>query len=165
MVITILASNWILASLPIKEGGLGAQDPSVIQPFAAMASFLKAASSAQDLSLSISSIPRDLIAIIPVMARFAPTLTSYLRAAFGGDVNLDRALSHPLAEQWVLQESWMSEVHSTTIKAWSGEAADRPSRLRELFSAPHAGSWLTLKPDHEANRPFLSSNEWQRLLK
>ena len=75
--------HWDMACLPVRNGGLGIQDPTTIHPFAAVSSFIQAVSSKETTGMSFRRFPEDLEANMSCLTILAPVLADQLHVAMG----------------------------------------------------------------------------------
>ena len=135
--------QWSTASLPIRHGGFGIQDPTRIHAAAAIAAFLSAARGATGFGFSQRLY--DLDPAVHWLLKEAPGLASRLAPLWFAD-NLACITSDASFDQWEQQRSWTEELADAALVRMDNEASSRLVSLRSLQSGPHSGSWITALP-------------------
>ena len=121
--------QWIQASLPVKDGGLGIRRVSSLAPSAFMAS------AASTLAL------QDLI-----LARCGPCPDSSVRSV-GSFWSGTHNIPHPTDTAAAKQAAWDAPCIEADKSALRDHAMDSHHRARLLaVTAPHAGDWLHALP-------------------
>ena len=154
--------QWLLATFPIRFGGLGVQDPVRIHAQAAMASFILAAGGASGVALS-RRLP-DLDQALNLLLVQAPSLASALGPLWRLD-QMQPIISDQRFEQWATQRVWSEEADLVAVARFDHEASSRLACLPGLQAGPHAGGWVTAVPGGHSGSPTFSAAEWQALLR
>ena len=159
-------AQWELACFPIRMGGLGVTDPVLVQPFAALSSFMSALAGASDTGISLYCVSGDLFREASVIMASSPgpggPLLGQLSSS-GTDVM--PILRSSFLKDWASQAAWTSEAYTGLVRTWDAHASDRLARLRQVFCGPHTGVWLTAVPRVTHGRSFFAAAEFQALLK
>ena len=144
--------NWTLASLPVRLGGLGATDPVVIHPQAALASFLNAATGRAGLPLT--RLDHDLHAAVDSLCITLPAMAQPLQELWTAG-SLPELLEDPIIESWTQQKVWSMAAHEALAKAFDRDASDRLERLRNLNCGANGSAWVTNLPlEHDGCTTF-----------
>ena len=135
--------QWFTASLPIRLGGFGTQDPTRIHAAAAIASFLFALGGATGFKFSPRLTGLDQ-ALNSLLTRPPP---SHLRCRPSGTETTRR--------------SWSPSLFASESR-FDSDASSRVASLLHLHSGPHSGSWIQALPGG-ADTVSFSAAEWQAL--
>ena len=128
--VTLDDDQWIQATLPVKNGGLGIRSVHQIAPSAYLASASGAA------SLISSILPQRLLGSTD--CRVDQALAAWV--AQGGT-------TPPTGDSTSRQRAWDQEIVSKTLSHLLESATDDYTRARLLaVSSPHASDWLNAPP-------------------
>ena len=157
-------AQWQLASLPIRMGGLGAQDPVHIHPQAAVSSLILAAKHSATTGITCPRFPLELREALLALRTSARALGSELTQSLSAS-SLAGILLHPLLDSWDSQRAWTAAVDEASAFRWDSEASDRLARLRQVQSGAHCWDWPTRFPGPPHAELHFTAPEWQALLR
>ena len=157
-------TQWALARLPVRKGGLGILDPVTAAAPAHVASFLSSSAGALAHDLPSCEAPQSFFTALASLSQSSPAHASALRTLV--------RVGHPLAadvaqrelfDTWCDQHQWTGAVHECSCGLLDSTLPLRLRRLRELATGAHAGAWL-LAPSPGCHSHKWSSVEWRLLL-
>ena len=157
-------TQWALARLPIRRGGLGILDPVTVVAPAHVAAFLSSSCAASAGGLPSCKVPQAFFNALATLAQSSPAHVSALRTLLriGYTVSADLA-QRELFEAWSDQHQWTDAALETSSTLLEASLPQRMRKMRELASGAHAGSWLqSPAPGHHT--PKWASSEWRLLL-
>lgn len=96
--------QWGLARLPVRLGGLGAEDPATVWPGASIAGALQAWDN--PFGVPMGDLSAGLRTAIHAAEPLAPAMAKPLRAAWESGVLGGALKQHPLFPQWKRQKAW-----------------------------------------------------------
>ena len=161
---TLEPPQWALACLPAKKGGLGLLDPRTVLSAAHVAAFLKSSVGAHSFHLPQCKVQFSFFNALIQLELSSPGPASALRVLVqpGCVVAADIA-QRELYDVWSDQHQWTEGIHEFQSVLLDETLPRRARLMRELSSAPHAGSWL-LCPSSRYPATKWASSEWQVLL-
>jgi len=128
--VTLINEQWVQASLPVKDGGLGIRRVAQIAPSA----FLASASAAAPL----------ISAILP--SRLASVSDISISKSFNSWIS-GKNISAPLDSEKSVQKEWDRPVINWQKQQLLSSSLDELSRARILaVFSPHSGDWLNAPP-------------------
>ena len=140
--VTLQPSQWVLARLHLRRGGLGILDVDVAAP-AHVASFLSSAAGAAENGLPWCRVPPSFFKALAAMEPSSPGHVNALRVLLTVGSPTPRDLDQrKLFEDWCNHEQWTTTHHEAASMLLAGSLPCRSRLLLKLFSATHAGSWL-----------------------
>ena len=156
--------QWSLTCLPARRGGLGMLDPQDAVAPAHISSFLTSSTGASAHGLPQCPVALSFFRALASLERSSPAHVTALRALLrvGSPVAEDLA-QRELFDAWSDQHAWTEALHDFTSNVLNESLPRRMRFMRELTSAPHAGSWL-LSPSPRNPSPKWATREWQALL-
>ena len=158
-------SQWGLAALPVRLGGLGLHDPLTVHPGARISSIVATSVGAASFGLPSVEISHGEFLALSALEPACGTLVAALRSNMTLGISLSPEMNHDqLFDSWSSQHAWYSLQTEFSARILDETLPPRERKLRELFSGAHAGEWLTC-PTPSFPAPPWSSSDWQSLLR
>ncbi len=134
-------TQWALARLPVRKGGLGILDPVTAAAPAHVASFLSSSAGALAHDLPSCEAPQSFFTALASLSQSSPAHASDLRTLVrvGHPLAVDVA-QRELFDTWCDQHQWTDAVHECSCGLLDSALPLRLRRLRELATGAHAGA-------------------------
>ena len=157
-------TQWALARLPVRRGGLGILDPLTAAAPAHVAAFLSSSAGACSNGLPACKVPQSFFTALAALTQSSPAHATALRTLLRVGQPMDTDIAQrELFESWCQQHLWTDALHECNSALLESCLPTRMRRLRELASGAHAGSWLlSPTPQHQSGK--WASSEWRLLL-
>ena len=157
-------TQWVLARLPVRRGGIGVLDPVDAAASAHVAAFLSSSVGASSNGLPACKVPQSFFAALTALAQSSPGHVNALRSLLRAGCPVPADISQrELFEAWCEQHQWMDALYESSSGLLESSLPGRMRRMRELASGAHAGSWL-LSPTPQHHSRKWASAEWRLLL-
>ena len=133
-------SQWILASLPSRMGGLGITDPVMLPAAAAVSSFVSLIGAENTTGIRCTRIPPNFVSAARRLSEQTggKAALSLLTAISRSDMDPEQFIHCGLEPEFASQAFWSNLIHVQAAQTWETNVSDRASRMRSLVSAPHA---------------------------
>jgi len=142
-------TQWSLARLPVRRGGLGILDPVSAAAPAHVAAFLSSAIGASSNDLPSCKVPQSFFTALATLAQSSPAHISALGSLVRvGQPVADDLAQRELFEMWSDPHQWTDAVHESASSLLDSSLPLRMPRMRVLASGAHAGSWLLSPTPH-----------------
>ena len=157
-------TQWSLARLPVRRGGLGFLDPVIAAAPAHVAAFLSSSAAAALNGLPACKVRQAFFNALTALAQSSPAHVSAIRTLVRVGLPVPGHMAQrELFEMWCDQHQWSDALHEGLSTLLETSLPIRMRRMRELASGAHAGSWL-LSPSPQHHTPKWASSEWRLLL-
>jgi hypothetical protein len=137
--------SWSVASLPVRLGGLGLQDPESIHAAARISSFVSSSAAASKYGLPSAEVTHGDLLALSSLDPACRQLCAALRATATLGLPLPTSLPDTdLFDSWSQQKTWATLQAEFNASILDETLPPRDRKLRELFSGAHAGTQVSL---------------------